>query len=155
VWEGRAAVWTDPRALVGASDAGAHLDMLDTFTYSTTLLGRGAREHGVISFEEAVRQLTTVPADLYGMPERGRIAEGAHADLVLFDPTRVGPGPVHTRHDLPAGASRLYAEAEGIERVFVAGEAVVANGAFLDARPGAVLRSGRDTRTVRANGGSA
>ena len=153
VWRARAKVWTDPRALVGASDAGAHLDMLDTFTYTTALLGRGVRENEALTWEEGVRLLTSAPADLYGLHERGRLVPGARADLVLFDPQRIGPGPVHTRADLPAGASRLYAEAEGVERVFVNGAEVVTGKVFRDERPGAVLRSGRDTQTVRAHAG--
>lgn len=154
-WAARAAVWRDPRALPGASDAGAHLDMIATFAYTTVLLGHGVRENQALSWEEAVRLLTSAPADLYGLRERGRVAPGAWADLVLFDPDRIGPGPVHTRADLPAGASRLYAEAEGIERVLVAGEEVVAEGCFGEPRPGRVLRSGRDTVTVSARGGPA
>jgi len=154
-WAARAAVWRDPRALPGASDAGAHLDMIDTFAYTTVLLGLGVRENEALSWEEAVRLLTSAPADLYGLRDRGRVAPGAWADLVLFDPDRIGPGPVHTRADLPAGASRLYAEAEGIERVLVAGEEVVAEGCFGEPRPGRVLRSGRDTVTVSARGGPA
>ncbi len=154
-WRLRAQVWHDDRAVVGASDAGAHLDMIDTFLYSTVLLAEGVRERGLITLSEAVRQLTDVPARLYGLRGRGRVEPGACADLVVFDPDRVAPGPVHTRRDLPGGAARLYAEAEGIERVFVNGREIVREGRFTNERPGAVLRSGKDTDTVTVPGGDA
>jgi N-acyl-D-aspartate/D-glutamate deacylase len=144
----RADSWTDPRTIVGASDAGAHLDMMDTFAFTTQLLGRGVREMSLISLEEGVRQLTDVPARLYGLRERGRLEPGFHADVVVFDPDGVGKGPTQTRFDLPAGAPRLYAEAEGIDHVFVNGLEIVRDGRDTGARPGAILRSGRDTRTV-------
>ncbi len=152
-WKLRGEVWRDPRTLVGASDAGAHLDMINTFTCSTSLLGPGVRERGLLSFEEAVQQLTGLPAALYGIRDRGRLAEGCFADVVIFDPDRVGPGPIHTRHDLPAGAARLYAEAEGIEHVLVNGVEVVTGHEITDARPGTILRSGRDTDSVEVPGG--
>lgn len=151
-WEARAMVWRDPRAVVGASDAGAHLDLFASFQYTTVLLAEAVRNHGVVSLEEAVALLTSVPADLYGMTGRGRLGPAARADIVLFDPDRVGCGPIHTRFDLPAGAGRLYAEAEGIEAVFVNGVETVRGGVFTDARPGALLRSGVDTTTVALTG---
>jgi len=154
-WQLRAKVWRDPRTVIGASDAGAHLDMIDTFTCTTSLLGPGVREKGLIPLEEAVRQLSDVPARLYGIRERGRLAPGWHADVVVFDEDRVGPGPIHTRHDLPAGAARLYAEAEGIEHVLVNGVEIVRGKQFTGALPGTVLRSGRDTETVEVPGGRA
>ena len=154
-WRMRAESWTDPRTIVGASDAGAHLDMMDTFAFTTQLLGRGVREMELISLEQAVHQLTDVPARLYGMKERGRIEEGWHGDIVVFDARRVGKGPTYTRFDLPAGAPRLYADAEGISHVFVNGLEIVRDGEDTGARPGAVLRSGHDTETVEVPGGSA
>jgi N-acyl-D-aspartate/D-glutamate deacylase len=76
------------------------------------------------------------------------VAVGWHADLVVLDPATVAPGPIHTRFDLPGGAARLFAEAAGIDRVFVNGVEVVRDGALAGARPGTVIRSGRDTTTV-------
>jgi N-acyl-D-aspartate/D-glutamate deacylase len=151
-WALRAKLWLDPRTVVGASDAGAHLDMIDTFTVSTALLGPAVRERQLLPLEEAVRQITDVPARLYGIRERGRLEPGWHADVVVFDAERIGPGPVHTRNDLPTGAARLYAEAEGIAHVLVNGEEIVTGTTCTAARPGTVLRSGRDTDTVRAVG---
>jgi len=149
-WRLRAEVWKDPRTIIGASDAGAHLDMIDTFSLSTALLGSGVRKHGILSFEEAIHHITEVPSRLYGLKERGRIADGFRADLVVFDPDRVQPGPVHTRNDLPGGAARLYAEAEGIEHVLVNGVEIIRGQSATGAFPGTVLRSGRDTETVTA-----
>jgi len=147
-WKLRSEIWQDDRTVVGASDAGAHLDMIDTFIYSTSLLGPGVRDKGLISLEAAIHQLTDVPARLYGVRERGRVVEGWWADLVVFDPERVGAGPVHFRDDLPTGASRLYAEAEGIGHVLVNGVEIVRGREFTGAMPGTVMRSGRDTETV-------
>jgi N-acyl-D-aspartate/D-glutamate deacylase len=147
-WEARAQVWRDPRAVVGASDAGAHLDMIDTFNYATVLLQHGVREQGLLSVEEGVRLLTDVPARLYGLRGRGRLAPGACADVVAFDLDRVGTGPTVTRVDLPGGAGRLYAEATGVEHVLVNGTEIATAGRFGEARPGRILRSGRDTATA-------
>jgi len=151
-WELKADVWRDPRTIVGGSDAGAHLDVMCGAIYSTSLLGEGVRRRGLLSWEEAVHQLTDVPARLYGLRGRGRLAPGYAADVVLFDPDRVGQLPERTRADLPGGASRLYAEAEGIERVLVNGTEIAVDGAFTGALPGTVLRSGRDTDTVTVPG---
>jgi N-acyl-D-aspartate/D-glutamate deacylase len=153
-WSLRSEVWRDPRTVIGASDSGAHLDMIDTFTCTTSLLGTGVREKALLSLEEAIHQLCAIPADLYGIRDRGRLQVGAHADVVVFDPDSVGPGPVHFRHDLPQGAPRLYAEAEGIARVFVNGVEIVTGKEFTGETPGTVLRSGRDTDTVTVPAGA-
>lgn len=152
IWETRASVWRDPRTIVGGSDAGAHLDMMCGATYTTFLLGEAVRDRGLLTLEEAVRELTDLPARLYGLVGRGRVAEGWAADLVVFDPVTVDRGEERTRDDLPGGASRVYAEARGVEHVLVNGVEVVAGGAFTGAAPGTVLRSGRDTGTVAVPG---
>lgn len=145
-WEARVRLWRDGRAVIGASDAGAHLDLLATFHYATYMLGNAARG-GFLSFEEAIHLITDVPARLYGLTERGRIEAGWHADMVVFDPDSVGTEELHMRYDLPGGAGRLWADPIGIDRVICGGVPVVEDGSFTEARPGTVLRSGRDTST--------
>jgi N-acyl-D-aspartate/D-glutamate deacylase len=145
-WAYRAQVWRDPRVVLGASDAGAHLDMLALFVYTTHLLGDAVRERQLLTLEEAVRMLTDVPARLYGLRERGRLEVGWHADIVVLDPATIAPGPVVTRDDLPGGAPRLYADAVGIEHLFVNGTEVLEGGRLTGAQPGTLIRSGRDTR---------
>ncbi|GBE64997.1 amidohydrolase [Mycobacterium sp. MFM001] len=150
-WRARAEVWRHRDAVIGGSDAGAHLDMMCGAIYTTSLLGQGVREHQVVTLEKAVRLITDVPARLYGLTCRGRIAPGWYADLVLFDPATVDHGPERTRYDLPAGAPRLVADAQGISSVLVAGVEVCRDGMATGAMPGTVLRSGRDTETVTAS----
>lgn len=144
----RGEAWRDWRTVIGGSDAGAHLDMVDTFAFSSHVLGPGVREQQLLSLEEAVHQLTQKPASLIGFTDRGVVREGYAADLVIFDPDRVGSGPVYTRFDLPGGAGRLYADAEGIGHVIVNGREIVRDNRLTGVEPGRVLRSGRDTYTV-------
>ena len=141
------------RVIVGGSDAGAHLDTMCGAIYSTSLLGDGVRRRSLVSWEQAVRLLTDIPARLYGLRDRGRLVPGAWADVVVFDPTVIGHRPVRTRNDLPGGASRLYAEADGIAHVLVNGTEIVRDGSFTEARPGRLIRSGTDTDTVRRGHG--
>ncbi len=145
-WQARVDIWRDGRAVIGASDAGAHLDLLATFNYPTRVLAEPVRQHGLLSLEEAVHRMTAVQADLYGLIDRGRLVEGAHADVILVDEATVASDTVTMRPDLPGGAARLYAGASGIDDVLVAGVPVVAGGEFTDHRPGRVLRSGIDSR---------
>lgn len=152
-WQARGPVWLDDRTVIGASDAGAHLDMIDTFAVPTRVLGNGVREHGILGLEEGVRQLTDVPAKLYGLRERGRLEEGWHADVVVFDAERIGCGPTYTRFDLPGDVGRLYADADGIEHVFVNGVEIIRGREATGELPGTILRSGRDTASVVVPGG--
>ena len=147
-WELRGKLWQDKYCLLGASDAGAHLDLINTFALSTQLLGDGVRLRHILSFEEAVRLITSVPADVFGLKGRGRIQQGAIADIVVFDGDTIGCAPIVMRNDLPGGESRLYAESIGIEHVIVSGVPVAKGNTPTGRKGGKVLRSGRDTSTV-------
>ena len=144
-WRLRAKIWDDPRAIVGASDAGAHVDSIATFSYFTDLVGPSVRERKLLSLESAVRKLTDQPARFYGLKGRGRIAPGWCADIMVFDPATIDSDKVEVRNDMPGGQPRLFAGAIGIDRVLVNGVEVVTRGAATGALPGTVLRSGRDT----------
>ena len=145
----RGKVWHDDRSLIGASDAGAHLDLIDTFAFSTSLLELGVRKFGVITLEEAVHQITGRIATYFGLIDRGVLAPGNHADVVIFDAATVGRGPTIAKHDLPGGNDfRLYADALGVDHVIVNGVEIVRDGTHTGKLPGKVLRSGKDTRTV-------
>jgi N-acyl-D-aspartate/D-glutamate deacylase len=146
-WDARLALWRDPRCVIGASDAGAHLDMIAAFRYSTGFLQEAVRERRLLPLEEAIALLTSAPARLYGLRDRGVLRAGAHADVLVLEPDHVGSGPVGTRFDLPGGAGRLYADATGIDHVVVGGVEIAAKGEYTGARPGRVLRAGRDTAT--------
>ena len=141
----RAAVLRDPRVVLGASDGGAHVRGVINVEYTTASFAELVRGEPVFTLEELVRELTSVPADLYGLVDRGRIRAGAHADLVVFDPETIAPSPVRLAADLPGGASRLLSHGVGIQAVVVAGQTVVASGVVTGDHPGRVLRSGRDT----------
>jgi N-acyl-D-aspartate/D-glutamate deacylase len=147
-WDMRASAWVDARCIIGGSDAGAHLDMLNTFAFSTEFLANGVRRRGLLSLEEAVRRMTRVPADCFGLTARGRLEIGAFADIVVFDPETVGVGPIEIRSDLPAGESRIYAEATGVPHVIVNGTPVIRDGTITGKLGGRILKSGRDTHTV-------
>ncbi len=135
-----------PATVLGLSDAGAHASQLCDAGFATHLLGHWVREKGVLTIEEAVRMLTSRPADVFGITDRGRLAEGLAADVTVFDPTTVGCSPLRRVHDLPAGADRLVADATGIRAVVVNGVPIRENGRDVvdagGALPGRVLRGG-------------
>ena len=138
---------TDPNTIIALSDAGAHASQLCDACYSTYLLGHWVRERRTFTIEQAIHNLTQRPAEMFGITDRGLLAEGRPADVVVFDPTTVGPGPLKRVYDLPAGADRLVSEASGIDAVIVNGEIIRRNGkdavAADDRLPGRVLRHGR------------
>ena len=144
----RARAWRDPRALIGGSDAGAHLDMIDTFALSSHLLAEGVRERKLMPLEDAVHRLTGLPAATFGLKDRGVLRQGNIADIVIFDPASIDAGPIYSRADLPGGNARLFCDAIGIKDVIVHGTPISRDGDFTGAMPGKVLRSGRDTVTV-------
>ncbi|MCU1463861.1 MAG: aminoacylase [Acidimicrobiales bacterium] len=147
-WELRRSVWEDERALIGGSDAGAHLDRMCGAPYTTRFIGDMVNGRKLVSLERAVQLITEAPARLFGLKGRGRIAEGSIADLVLFDPDTIGSENASMVADLPGGSARLTAGSTGIVRVLVNGIETVRDGASTGATPGTLLRSGRDTETV-------
>jgi len=147
-WKMRAEAWDHPLVMIGGSDAGAHLDRMCGAPYPTKFLGDCLRGRKLISMERCVQLMTQIPAELFGLRDRGTIREGNHADLLLFDPETVDTGEVKLVSDLPGGTSRLFADSVGVSRVIVNGATIVVDGVATDARPGTVLRSGRDTYTV-------
>jgi N-acyl-D-amino-acid deacylase len=138
---------TNRNMVLGLSDAGAHASQLCDACQATHLLGRWVREKKVLSIEEAVRMLTSRPAEVFGIQDRGRLAVGAPADVVVFDPQTVGAGPLTRVNDLPAGAPRLVSQAFGIDAVIVNGVVVRQDGQDAVAAgqplPGRLLRKGR------------
>jgi N-acyl-D-aspartate/D-glutamate deacylase len=147
LWHTRGKLWADDRTLIGASDAGAHLDMIDTFAFSTQVLGNGVRKFGVISLEQAIHQMTQIPAEAFGLIDRGVLRVGWNADIVIFNAETVGSGPVYMKSDLPCNEPRVYADAFGVDHVFVNGVQTIRNGEHTNSLPGKVIRSGQDTRT--------
>jgi N-acyl-D-aspartate/D-glutamate deacylase len=132
----------DRSILLGLGDGGAHLDMLCDSGYPTYVLGTWVRERKALTLEEAVRRMTSDPADFYGMRDRGRIAPGLAADLVLFDPAAVGSaGRPERLYDLPGGGKRMVRRSRGVEMTLVNGEVTWEKAALTGARAGRVLRS--------------
>ena len=128
--------------LLGLGDGGAHLDMLCDSGYPTYVLGTWVREKKVLTLEEAVRRMTSDPADFFGIRGRGRIAPGMAADLVIFDPASVGSaGKPERLYDLPGGAKRMVMRSRGIEYTLVNGVVTWEKGKLTGAAAGQVLRS--------------
>lgn len=131
----------EPRFMLGISDAGAHIDQVCDLRYPTVLLGDWVREQQALSLEHAIWKLTAHPAAVFGLPRRGRLAVGYHADITLFDPRTIGSDPPVFVDDLPAGGRRLIARARGIVATFIAGVQVMREGHETGALPGGVIRS--------------
>ncbi|HTP95279.1 MAG TPA: amidohydrolase family protein [Burkholderiales bacterium] len=131
-----------PHSMVSLSDAGAHLTFFNDAGFGLHLLGHWVREAGALPLAEALRQLTSYPAKVFGLRGRGSLALGNHADLLLFDPATVGRGPSRRVFDLPGGAPRLTTPALGVHGVWVNGVRVVDEKGLLETRdrPGNVLR---------------
>lgn len=135
-------VITDPRVLIGLSDGGAHVDMLCNAGYPTYLLGTWVRRRQAMSLERAVQRITSEPARLFGLSDRGVIAAGKAADCVVFDPDTVDAGEKVMLNDLPGGERRFVQRAEGIHYVVVNGEVVLTQGEHSGALPGQMLCAG-------------
>ena len=140
--EATAAIIKDPYTIVGESDAGAHCNILTVAGYATHLLGYWVRERGLIPIEDGVRRLTSMPAGIVGLKDRGLLKEGMAADINVFDPATVGPGEKQILHDFPGGEQRMVQFATGIKSTVVNGQVVVTDGELEGPLPGRLLRSG-------------
>jgi N-acyl-D-aspartate/D-glutamate deacylase len=147
-WELRRQAWENPDVLIGGSDAGAHIDRMLGATYPTRFLADCLRGRQLLPMEQAVRLMTDVPARLYGLRNRGRLAVGQFADIVVFDPEQVGAGPLRINHDIPGDGKRLVSDPEGIARVLVNGRETIVDGHPTGDVAGTLLRSGRDTSSA-------
>jgi N-acyl-D-amino-acid deacylase len=137
-----AEILNDKTVLLGLGDGGAHLDMLCDSGYPTYVLGTWVREKKVLALEEAVRRMTSDPADFFGIKDRGRLKPGLAADIAIFDAEKVGSGGRPERlYDLPGGAKRMVMRSKGIEMTLVNGEVTWEKGALTGAAAGEVLRS--------------
>ena len=132
-----------PDLLVGVGDCGAHADRDDGAEWSTYFLSRWVRDRGLYGLGEGVRRITSEPADLLGLPDRGRLTPGAWADIVILDLEALSLGRKTRVRDLPGDGERWQVEVTGIDRVMVNGETIVEEGRVLDAQPGQVLRAAR------------
>jgi N-acyl-D-aspartate/D-glutamate deacylase len=130
---------TDPRTILGAHDAGAHVDMVCDSCYPSHVLGHWTREQGAFTLEQAVWRMTGQPAEVFRVPDRGYIKEGLAADLVAFDPATVAALPNERVYDFPDATDRLVSHNVGVEHVWVAGTAIRRNHADVDATPGELI----------------
>ncbi|MBM3503714.1 MAG: amidohydrolase family protein [Alphaproteobacteria bacterium] len=140
-----AEIMADPAVVIGLGDGGAHLSQLCDACYSTHVLGHWVRGKGVLTLEQAIHRLAYQTAQVYGIVDRGLLACGRAADIVVFDPKTVGAGPLERVYDLPGGADRLVSRPHGIGAVIVNGRPLPAPGEETIEGPGRLLRHGRAT----------
>ncbi|OBK15073.1 N-acyl-D-amino-acid deacylase family protein [Mycobacterium asiaticum] len=135
--------------VLGLGDGGAHYGMICDASYSTYFLAHWARDRdsGRFTIAEAVRELTSVPARVAGLADRGRIAVGYKADLNVIDHAALRLHKPIITHDLPAGGRRLDQKADGYVATVVSGEVIAEHGVPTAARPGKLIR-GRQAAPV-------
>jgi N-acyl-D-aspartate/D-glutamate deacylase len=131
------------RTAMGFSDSGAHCSQIFDSSIYSHLLGYWVRERQAVTLEDAVRMITSRPAHIWRLHDRGTLAPGHAADITVFDPATVAPKLPEVVHDLPGGARRIEQRAEGYAATIVGGQVLTADGEATDARPGRLLRAGR------------
>ena len=150
LWNTESPVWAEanadaqrnPHMIVGTGDGGAHADRDDGAEWSTYYIRSWLLDRQVVSLEDGIRRITHLPAMICGIKNRGLIARGYHADVMLFDPARIRLGKKELVSDMPGGEPRWQVRPEGIARVLVNGETIVDNGELTGVRAGRVLRVG-------------
>jgi N-acyl-D-aspartate/D-glutamate deacylase len=129
-----------PYTVIGTSDGGARPHSADRHEYSTHLLSHWVREENVMTLEEAVHRLTGRTAQMHDINDRGFVAPGKVADLVIFDPDTIASKPRVPVTDMPAHGARVKRDAVGIDYVIVNGTTLLENGELTDALPGQIVR---------------
>jgi N-acyl-D-amino-acid deacylase len=127
-----------PLVHIGASDGGAHIASFSTYGDTGYLFSEFVRGSGHLTLEQAVRKITADTADIWGLADRGRLAVGQAADIVVFDADTIARGPERAVFDMPGDGMRYVRAANGIDTVLVNGEVAYADGAYTEARAGAV-----------------
>jgi N-acyl-D-aspartate/D-glutamate deacylase len=148
VTEARRDFLSDPRVIVGASDGGAHMDMLVGGSSALRTLIEWVYQRKGFSLERMIHLLTDVPSRLYGLKGKGRIKAGYAADLLVLNPDDLAVSPMWVERDLPGGSPRLMSKATGVERVLIGGTEVYVGNEATGEMPGSLLRAGRDSDTV-------
>lgn len=146
-WRTENAEWTeavgtaqlDPRMIIGTSDGGAHIARDDGADWSSYFLRSWVLDRQVWTLEEGIRQITQMPANLAGLTDRGTITVGLPADIMVFDPDRIGPLRKEFVHDLPGGVGRFKAFGQGVIATIVNGEPVVRHDELTGRAPGRVV----------------
>jgi N-acyl-D-amino-acid deacylase len=136
----------DDTVIMGLADAGAHVGQILDASQPTWYLSHWCRERGAVSLERAVQCLTSDTADFVGLPDRGRVVPGTHADLNVLDWDRLALRMPEFVHDLPGGAGRWTQHAEGYDATVVNGRVTLLGGEHTGELAGQVLRSGPDVR---------
>jgi N-acyl-D-aspartate/D-glutamate deacylase len=136
-----------PHMLFGVSDGGAHTKFLTAGRYPTETLAQQVRDNHWITYEEAHRRLSALPAQLAGFRGRGLLQVDAPADIVVYDPEHLAVGPNEVVEDLPGGEWRRIQRASGYQAVFVNGVRTIADDVATEQHPGQLLRHGRGAPT--------
>jgi N-acyl-D-amino-acid deacylase len=139
-----AEIFLHPTAVLGLSDAGAHITQFSEAGQTSQLLGHWVRERQALSLEAAVRLITGAPAEIFGIPDRGHLAPGLAADITVFDPTTIACHEEEIVRDMPDGGPRFIARASGIQWSFVNGQPIIRDGRLPE--PQAVSGAGRVIR---------
>ena len=137
---------THPAAVSGLSDGGAHCGLICDASYPTFLLTHWARDRHrgpKFSLEYVVRKQTLDTATLFGLCDRGVIAQGRKADLNVIDMDALRLDVPRMVYDLPAGGRRLVQSASGYDATVVSGVVTRRDGVDTGARPGRLIRGVR------------
>ncbi len=128
----------NPLVHIGASDGGAHLTSFATYGDTGYLFSEFVRKAHALSLEQAVKKITADTAEIWGLKDRGRLAEGLAADVVVFDPDRIDRGEERPEFDMPGDGMRYVRDSIGVDTVVVNGEVAWSKGAYTSSRSGVI-----------------